>query len=213
MEVPMESTRRWDEGPDASFAEKLLGHDDEAFSRGLLRISTGTALAYAFGLAVSVADPAPVRMLEALAIAAVPLAFALFYAPSLWVLLTLFDHSVEPATVARAAVRSVGVTGLVLGGLAPAVVFFELTAGSVDASYFAAMLELLALTCASVLGLRSFVRDLISALPTAERSYTAMGIILAVAMLGAVLAMRFHPDTIDQLHGGYDHDRCEHASY
>ena len=132
-------------------------------------------------------------------------AFALFYAPSLFVLLTLADVDVDARRVASASVRAVTVSGLVLGGLAPAVAFFELT-GGVSAARFAAFLELVALTTAGILALRTFARDLTSGLNDDFSAAKAFGLVVLIAFLGVVFGARIYPSTLDHLHGDFRHE-------
>jgi hypothetical protein len=172
--------------------------------RDALGLLTGAASIYAFGLATSVGHPAFASFGAALGLIAAPLAFVVFYAPSLWVLLALFDRPVASGDVATAASRGLSTMGALLAGLVPAALFFELTAGGDPGQMQAFLLEMLAFGVAGLLGLRTFVRALRSAMKSASGSTggpIAFGLLALMSCLAAVLGLSLAPKALIALHG------------
>lgn len=201
----METNYAWGQGAlaDTSLAERLVGKRITGAATAIANIATASALSTAFGVAATLGAPSLDKLPHALELSAIPLAFGAFYAPSVWVLLTLFNRTIEAGDVARAAMRTVSVTGIVLGGFAPAVAFFELTSGTGAATAFAAFLELVAISTAGLLALRTFVRDTWVALHPSERDALARTLLVILVCLGVVLGARFYPAILSDLHGGF----------
>jgi hypothetical protein len=189
--------------PDDGFSRRMVTRGDPSPTRALLRILTGFAFAWAFGAAAGAGHPAPARLVDAMGVAAPPLAFSLFFTPSLWVLLTLFDRGVGAFEIARAAARGVSTTGMVLAGLVPLTVFFELTAGGPDGQRFAAALELCAVSFAGLLGLRAFACDVLEAAPSGRGGASTTALVLGTCGLGVLLGAHLVPGSILALHGGF----------
>lgn len=126
------------------------------FARGALRLATGAACIYAFGLACGASDLSVHTFGRAVGVVSTPVLFAIFFAPSLWVALTLFDLPFAAADVADSAVLGVESMGAMLGGLVPAALFFELTSGGRDGSIVAMVLEMVAFGFAGLVGLARF---------------------------------------------------------
>ncbi|MBC7172123.1 MAG: hypothetical protein H5U40_06850, partial [Polyangiaceae bacterium] len=114
----LDSAARHDRPPTPQRLRPHVAH--ATYREAALDLTTGAASIYAFGLATSVAILDVESLAAALGLVVAPLAFAVFYAPSLWVLLALFDRPVAAGDVIRAAARGVWTMGALLAGLAPA---------------------------------------------------------------------------------------------
>ncbi len=87
----------------------------------------------------------------------ISLAVAGLGVPALFIVLTLFDAPVEPKAAVSAAARGAATTGLVLGGLAPAMALFVTTSSSRFGAAFCAGVGLM---LAGVFGLRAFLASI-----------------------------------------------------
>lgn len=125
-------------------------------TQGVSRLATGAASLFAFGLACGSGAPSVASVGHAAELVSTPVLFALFFAPSLWVILTLFDQPIEARAVATASADGVSAMGSLLLGLVPAAVFFELTAGGDDGRDLATFLEFVAFCFAGAVGLARF---------------------------------------------------------
>jgi hypothetical protein len=172
--------------------------------RDALALITGATCIYAFGLATSVGHPSFASFGAALGLISAPLAFTLFYVPSLWVLLALFDRPVASEDIATAAAGGMSAMGALLAGLVPAAIFFELTAGGDTGETQAFLLELLAFGVAGLLGLRTFMRALWAAMKEASGSTggpVAASLLALMACLAVVLGLSLAPEALLALHG------------
>jgi hypothetical protein len=77
--------------------------------------------------------------------------------PALLIVLTLFDAPVSPSAALSAASRGAAATGLVLGGLSPAMALFVTTTSSRPGAAISAGLGLI---LAGIFGLRAFMRTI-----------------------------------------------------
>jgi hypothetical protein len=141
-----------------SWTAALLGeHDAPSLAADLRRMGTGLSLSALYGVAVG-ARAGGLGLLEhAAAVPLAPLAVAGLGVPALFIVLTLFDAPIDPHATLAAAARGTATTGLVLGGLAPAMALFVTTSSTM---FGAAVCAGLGLIAAGVLGLRAFLRAL-----------------------------------------------------
>jgi len=146
------------QGAQASWTRALLGENDApALGADLRRMGTGLSLSALYGIAVG-ARAGGLDLLEhAVAVPLAPLAVAGLGVPALFIVLTLFDAPIDPHATLAAAARGTATTGLVLGGLAPAMALFVTTSTS---TFGAAVCAGLGLIAAGILGLRAFLRAL-----------------------------------------------------
>ncbi|MRG98437.1 hypothetical protein [Polyangium spumosum] len=144
-----------DEGA-PSFARTLLeGRQDGATLRDdAQRFAAGLALSALYGLSIGTRAGGLSILKHAAAVPLAPLAVAGLGVPALFIVLTLFDAPVDPPAAVKAAARGAATTGLVLGGLAPAMALFVTTSSShVGAGVMAG----LGLILAGIFGLRAFL--------------------------------------------------------
>lgn len=175
-----------------SFAQTLLGEGsiDEHLSLrdGLQRFGTGLALAAAYGLAVGTRDGGVSMLKHAAAVPLAQVAVAAVGVPALLIVLTLFDAPVSPTAAFSAASRGAAATGLVLGGLAPAMALFVTTTST---RFGAAISAGMGLILAGVFGLRAFMRTIGSpighanALPRTISGFALAGFALFATALSA----------------------------
>jgi hypothetical protein len=142
----------------ASWTRALLGEKDApALGADLRRMGTGLSLSALYGLAVGVRGGGLALLEHAAAVPLAPLAIAGLAVPALFIVLTLFDAPIDPHATLAAAARGTATTGLVLGGLAPAMALFVTTSST---TFGAALCAGLGLVAAGILGLRAFLRAL-----------------------------------------------------
>lgn len=168
------------------------------FARASLRLASGAACIYAFGLACGVSDLSLATFGRAVGVVSTPVLFAVFFAPSLWVVLTLFDLPFAAGDVADSAVLGVESMGAMLGGLVPAALFFELTSGGHDGVTVAMVLEMTAFGFAGLVGLARFKRRLQgeSAAPS-----LANLIVFGFFAIAIVFGIFYGPSAFVALHG------------
>lgn len=172
-------------------------------SRGpVIELASGAASTYAFGLAVAASHSSVESLADAAGLAALPLAFTLFYAPSLWVLLTLFHREVAPSEIARAATRCAERGGLFLLGLVPATVFFEWTSAGPSGLRITTFLESAAVLFAGIIGLRAFGTTVLESTRLGTSDRVVLGLVAAASCVGMLLGVLLVPDTLARLHGG-----------
>ena len=144
-----------------TFASSLLGEgliDDKlTLGEGLRRFGIAMALSAGYGLAVGTRQGGLSILKHAAAVPLAPLAVAAVGVPALLIVLTLFDAPVSPTAAFSAASRGAAATGLVLGGLAPAMALFVTTTSSPPG---AAVSVGLGLILAGIFGLRAFLRTI-----------------------------------------------------
>jgi hypothetical protein len=144
-----------------TFASSLLGEgliDDKlALGEGLRRFGTAMVLAAGYGLAVGTRDGGLSILKHAAAVPLAPLAVSLVGVPALLIVLTLFDAPVSPTAAFSAASRGAAATGIVLGGLAPAMALFVTTTTTRPGAAISAGLGLI---LAGIFGLRAFMRTI-----------------------------------------------------
>jgi hypothetical protein len=175
-----------------TFASSLLGEgliDDKlALWDGLRRFGVAFALAAGYGLAVGTRDGGLSILKHAAAVPLAPLAVAAVGVPALLIVLTLFDAPVSPSAAFSAASRGAAATGLVLGGLAPAMALFVTTTSSRPGAAVSAGLGLI---LAGIFGLRAFLRTLgtpirnADALPRTVSGFALAGFALFATALSA----------------------------
>lgn len=166
---PMPETRPETEAPTqndeharrASFAAQLLGEGPSEAKDGMVdsarRFGAALALSACYGLAIGTRDGGLSILRHAAAVPLAPLAVAGLGVPALFIVLTLFDAPVEPKAAVSAAARGAATTGLVLGGLAPAMALFVTTSSSRFGAAFCAGVGLM---LAGVFGLRAFLASI-----------------------------------------------------
>ncbi len=182
-----------------TFASTLLGEgliDDKlALGEGLRRFGIAMALAAGYGLAVGTRDGGLSLLKHAAAVPLAPLAVAAVGVPALLIVLTLFDAPVSPSAAFSAASRGAAATGLVLGGLAPAMALFVTTTSTRPG---AAISVGLGLILAGIFGLRAFLRTLGAPLRTADAvPRTFSGFALAgFALFATALSARIWASTL-----------------
>jgi len=140
-----------------SFARTLLGApgtDATSLRDDASRFGAALALSAAYGLAIGTRDGGLSILKHAAAVPLAPLAVASLGVPALFIVLTLFDAPLDPPAAVRAAARGAATTGLVLGGLSPAMALFVTTESSRFGAAFSAGLGLI---LAGVFGLRAFL--------------------------------------------------------
>ncbi len=146
-----------DEGA-PSFAKVLLGDGPEGASGSFLedarRFGAALALSALYGLAIGTREGGMSILKHAAAVPLAPLAVAGLGVPALFIVLTLFDAPVDPPAAVKAAARGAATTGLVLGGLAPAMALFVTTSSTRIGAAFSAGLGLI---LAGIFGLRAFL--------------------------------------------------------
>lgn len=144
-----------------TFASSLLGEGliDEKLTlvEGVRRFGVALALSAGYGLAVGTRDGGLSILKHAVAVPLAPLAVAAVGVPALLIVLTLFDAPVSPTAAFSAASRGAAATGLVLGGLAPAMALFVTTTTTRPG---AAISVGLGLILAGIFGLRAFLRTI-----------------------------------------------------
>jgi len=175
-----------------------LAHAPSGFGPGALRLATGAACIYAFGLACGAGDLSIATFGRAVGLVATPVIFAVFFAPSLWVILTLFDLPFAARDVAQSAIVGVESMGAMLGGLVPAALFFELTSGGESGSVVAMLLEGVAAAFAGLIGLARFKRRLLGGSPTPS---VANLLVAGFFGLAIVFGCTYGPDALMALHG------------
>ncbi|UQA63753.1 hypothetical protein E8A73_022025 [Polyangium aurulentum] len=145
-------------GAQASWTRALLGDNDApALVADLRRMGTGLSLSALYGIAVGTRAGGLALLEHAAAVPLAPLAIAALGVPALFIVLTLFDAPIDPHATLAAAARGTATTGLVLGGLAPAMALFVTTSST---TFGAALCTGLGLVAAGILGLRAFLRAL-----------------------------------------------------
>lgn len=174
--------------PNPSFASSLLGEgfiDDKlGVGEGLRRFGIAFALSAGYGLAVGTRDGGLSLLKHAVAVPLAPLAVAAVGVPALLIVLTLFDAPVSPTTAFSAASRGAAATGLILGGLAPAMALFVTTTTTRPG---AAVSVGLGLILAGVFGLRAFLRTMGLPIRSADAlPRTVSGFALAAFALFAI---------------------------
>ncbi|HMY16049.1 MAG TPA: hypothetical protein PKA58_06950 [Polyangium sp.] len=175
-----------------TFAAGLLGVGDIdetlAVWEGLRRFGVAFALAAAYGLAVGTRDGGVGLLKHAAAVPLAPLAVALVGVPALLIVLTLFDAPVSPNAAFSAASRGAAATGMVLGGLAPAMALFVTTTSTRPGAAISAGLGLI---LAGIFGLRAFLRAIgtpirqADALPRTVSGFALAGFALFATALSA----------------------------
>jgi hypothetical protein len=175
-----------------TFASSLLGEGliDEklALTDGLRRFGIGMVLAASYGLAVGTRDGGLSILKHAVAVPLAPLAVAMVGVPALLIVLTLFDAPVSPTAAFSAASRGAAATGLVLGGLAPAMALFVTTTTTRPGAAISAGLGLI---LAGIFGLRAFLRTIgtpirdADALPRTVSGFALAGFALFATALSA----------------------------
>lgn len=191
-ETPRESAPISPSKTPRSFASSLLGEgliDDKlALMDGLGRLGVAFALAASYGLAVGTRDGGMSLLKHAAAVPLAPLAVAVVGVPALLIVLTLFDAPVSPSAAFSAASRGAAATGLVLGGLAPAMALFVTTTSSRGGAAVSAGLGLI---LAGIFGLRAFLRTIgspighASALPRTVSGFALAGFAIFATALSA----------------------------
>ncbi|HVK64761.1 MAG TPA: hypothetical protein VM694_09810 [Polyangium sp.] len=146
-----------DEGA-PSFAKSLLGDGPEGAAGAMRddarRFATALVLSALYGLSIGTRDGGLSILKHAAAVPLAPLAVAGLGVPALFIVLTLFDAPIDPPAAVKAAARGAATTGLVLGGLAPAMALFVTTSSSRIGAAFSAGLGLI---LAGAFGLRAFL--------------------------------------------------------
>ena len=175
-----------------TFAANLLGEgliDDKlALGDGLRRFGIALALSAAYGLAVGTRDGGLSIVKHAVAVPLAPLAVAMVGVPALLIVLTLFDAPVSPTAAFSAASRGAAASGLVLGGLAPAMALFVTTTSTRPGAAISAGLGLI---LAGIFGLRAFLRTIgapirgADALPRTVSGFALAGFALFATALSA----------------------------
>lgn len=175
-----------------TFAAELLGEgliDDKlTLGVGLRRFGFAMVLAAGYGLAVGTRDGGASILKHAVAVPLAPLAVALVGVPALLIVLTLFDAPVSPTAAFSAASRGAAATGLVLGGLAPAMALFVTTTSTRPGAAISAGLGLI---LAGIFGLRAFLRTIgtpirgADALPRTVSGFALAGFALFATALSA----------------------------
>jgi hypothetical protein len=176
-----------------SFAASLLGDGPKdaaaAWPDAARKFGAALALSAAYGIAIGTRDGGLGILKHAAAVPLAPLAVAGLGVPALFIVLTLFDAPVDPPAAIGAAARGAATTGLVLGGLAPAMALFVTTSDSRLGAAFCAGIGLI---LAGIFGLRAFLRALGAPLARASGGVrTISGFALAgFAVFGTALAAR-----------------------
>jgi len=183
---------RGKEAKEASFAATLLGEAEGASGRlreGAKRFGAALALSAAYGLSLGTRDGGLSIVKHAAAVPLAPLAVTALGVPALFIVLTLFDAPVEPKDAVAAASKGAASTGLVLGGLSPAMALFVTTTSSRLGAAFCAGLGLIV---AGVFGMRAFLKAIGAPLAKASAGVRTMcGFALAgFALFGTALAAR-----------------------
>ncbi|MCK6586350.1 MAG: hypothetical protein L6Q76_02085 [Polyangiaceae bacterium] len=166
------------------------------------RFGAGLGLAAVYGLALGARQGGASLFKHAAGVPAGMIAVACLGVPALTILLTLFNAPLAPPRALSAASRAAAATGLVLGGLAPAAALFVVTS---ESSSTAAVMGLLGLAVAGVIGLRVLLRDLKAALESDENLMTraASGFVLVgFAAFAVLLALRVWWSSLPILNGG-----------
>jgi len=180
-------------GEEKSFAASLLAAGPQeasaAFRDGARKFAVGLGLSAAYGLAIGTRDGGLAILKHAAAVPLAPLAVACLGVPALFIVLTLFDAPVEPPAAVSAAARGAATTGLVLGGLAPAMALFVTTSSSRIGAAFCAGAGLI---LGGLFGLRAFMRAIGGTLAGAKAGVrTVSGFALAAfAIFGTALSAR-----------------------
>jgi hypothetical protein len=155
---------------------------------GFRRFGIALVLAAGYGLAVGTRDGGLSILKHAVAVPLAPLAVAAVGVPALLIVLTLFDAPVSPTAAFSAASRGAAATGLVLGGLAPAMALFVTTTTTRPG---AAISVGLGLILAGIFGLRAFLRTIgaplrdADSLPRTVSGFALAGFVLFATALSA----------------------------
>jgi len=193
-----------DEGA-PSFAKSLLeGATDGApgaLRDDARRFAAGLALAAIYGMSIGTRNGGLSIVKHAAAVPLAPLAVAGLGVPALFIVLTLFDAPVEPKVAVKAAARGAATTGLVLGGLSPAMALFVTSSSSHIGAGFSAGLGLIV---AGAFGLRAFLGSLGAPLGRASAGVRTMsGFALAgFAVFATALSARVWWSTLPIFGGG-----------
>jgi hypothetical protein len=126
-------------------------------------------------------------------------AVMLFGGPALYVAVAHADLPVSARSLGAALASAVGVAGIVLGGLAPAVTLLSV---SVDTAFGAAVTGVAGLALGLALSLLRFLRDMRVRLGDNGRTRSARWAMLAFAGFSAALAARIWWVTIPMLGKG-----------
>lgn len=110
--------------------EQLISRKPRSLGWELTRGTLGLGLAGVFGLALGVRAGGASLAAHALGVPVGIGAVALIGVPSLFVFLTLKNAPISPFAMVTTTSRALGVTGMVLAGLAPAVALFVVTINS-----------------------------------------------------------------------------------
>lgn len=164
------------------------------------RLGAAMGLAAIFGLAIGGRDGGVAMLAHAAGVPAALAAVALLGAPSLHIILALFDAPVKPLETLAATARAAATAGLVLAGTAPAAALFVVTSEEIGAARASAMVGL---AVAGLLGLRRWFRDMRTAVTPAD-SATRHATVLVLAgfvVFAVVLASRVWAHTLP-LFGG-----------
>jgi len=147
-----------------SWAQELLEADGGTLSL-VRRTGTGLGLAAIYGAALGTRAGGWALLTHAIGVPAALLAIGLVGLPSLYIVLALFDAPLSIEGAARAAVRGIASSGLVLAGLAPLTALYVVTSASGGAAGIAGTLGLV---IGGFLGLRHLVMALGEALKDAD---------------------------------------------
>ncbi len=171
-----------------SFTEHLVTATPASLTREAGRAGAGLLLASVYGLALGTRDGGSALWLHAAGVPAGLAAVALVGVPSLFVFLALGNAPIAPEGALSAATRALGITGLVLAGLAPTAALFLVT---IESTVVAASVGGLGLAAAGLLGLAHLLgglsRQLRSGGPLTRSSGNAALAIFAFFAVGLCL--------------------------
>ena len=177
---------------------------DDTRSRGIgaeaRRLGAAMGLAAIYGLALGGRGGGVSMLAHAAGVPAALAAVALLGAPSLHIILALFDAPVKPLETLAATARALATTGIVLAGTAPAAALFVVTSEEVGAARATAIVGL---CVAGGLGLRRWFRDMRGALAPADSAtrHVALLVLVGFVVFAVVLAARVWAHTLP-LFGG-----------
>lgn len=172
-----------------TFTERLVAPTLSTLAAEGGRALSGLLLAALYGVALGTRQGGAELWQHAVGVPAGLASVALVGVPSLFVFLALVDAPISPLGALAVATRSLGVSGLMLAGLAPAAALFVVT---IDSCGVAAAVGLLGLLGAGAVGLVHLLTGLSRQLSAANAVVQAGGnaALVVFAMFAVGLCLR-----------------------
>ncbi len=184
----VEFAKSWHAADGMSWTERLVAPSLTTVVAEGARALWGLLLAAAYGLALGTRQGGAELWQHALGVPAGLASVALVGVPALFVFLALVDAPISPTGALSVATRALGVSGLMLAGLAPAAALFVTT---IDSSGVAALAGGVGLLLAGGIGLAHLLnglsRQLARSAPVVHASGNAALAVFALFAVGLCL--------------------------